>query len=89
MSKPEMHDFAARYGGRIVALEVYVNSDEDAHKLAKRVQRAARGMSLNAVICLAKIYEGPDALEVWNKIAEVAGRAAANPESKSFTYDEE
>lgn len=89
MGKPEQHDFAPRYGGRIVSIELYANTDEDVNKLAKRVQKAARGVKLAAVVCMAKVYTGADALEVWNKLAEMSATAHAHPNAKPFSYDDE
>ena len=39
----EFHDMAPRYGGRVVKIEVWVNTDEEHEKVSRRVRNAARG----------------------------------------------
>jgi hypothetical protein len=89
MFKIPQHDFGARYGGRLIVVEVFCNTDEDPNKIGKRIQRAARGIKLNAAATRIRLYEGKEALEVWNEIAKMGADIHANPNAKPFNQDED
>jgi len=87
--KPEQYDFGARYGGRLVQIEVYCNTDEDPDKIAKRVQRAARGIKLNAAVVRVGLYEGEKAKEMWDLIAQWAAQTHADPNAKPIDFSKD
>ena len=81
----KLHDLAARYGGRFAVITVYVNTDEDFHKLGKRVRKAARGMKLNAARVQVAGYEaGPEALKGWGLVAQAMAAEMADPRAVPF-----
>lgn len=76
------HDFAPRYGGRVIKLEVYVNSDESTEKVGRRVRNAARGQKINAVVCTVALFEGEKGREAWALISKFVAQAATDPSLK-------
>lgn len=82
MSKVEPQDFGLRYGGRVLALHIYINTDQDFNKMAKRVQRVARGLRNDAIVCWVEGYEGENGRVAWEAMQEVVVRMAANPNSQ-------
>lgn len=88
---PEIQDMGLRYGGRIRCITVWVNTDEDDDKLFGRVQRAARGIKMNAVLMTCAKFDGERGEEVWADIQQVVRAVAAHPKSETvdFSKDEE
>ncbi len=91
MAKPEQHDFSARYGGRYLVIQVFVNTDEDHNKVVRRVTNAARGIKLNAVMATVAVHKaGTESEAAWGEIAKISAEAHANPNVKPWdtTKDE-
>jgi len=64
----EKQDMTMKYGGRVVKVELYVNSEEEHYHLLKRIKRAARGERMNAALILLSVYEGEEGQKVWKVI---------------------
>lgn len=81
----EIQDLGARYGGRLAIITIYVNTDEDFHKLGARIRKAARGQKLNAARVQIEGYEaGPDAIKAWEAIAAAMAKEMAHPKAVPF-----
>ena len=65
-------DFSIKYGGRAFGFTVIVNTDEDPTAICNRLQAAARGEKLNAVIVGAYKVEP---LELKEMLAAAAREA--------------
>jgi len=74
---------AARYGGRFLVIQVFVNTDENHEKVVKRIFNAARGIRFNAAVTTVAVHpSGPESEMAWNKIAEETARAAKDPAAR-------
>lgn len=81
----EIQDLGARYGGRLAIITIYVNTDEDFHKLGARIRKAARGQKLNAArVQIQGLEAGPDATEAWEMIAAAMAKEMAHPNAVPF-----
>lgn len=85
----QVHDYSTKYGGRVLIIECYINTDEDAEVVAKRVRRACRGPKLAASVVGVKLFEGTDGQAIWREISRFAADAHANPRAKPFDDREE
>lgn len=81
---PSIHDMGLRYGGRVRCITVWVNTDEDDQKLMGRVQRAARGIKMNAVVMTYAGYDGKNGEEAWAELQNIAKGIAAHPKSEDI-----
>lgn len=80
MAKIESQDMGARYGGRYLVIQIFVNTDEDGNKVMRRVTSAARGIKRNAAMGTLEIHgAGEQALANWAEIAKLSADAAADP----------
>lgn len=84
--KDEIQDMSLRYNGRVVKLEIYVNSDEDPNTIATRCLRASRGVKRNAATCMVGVLEGDTGREAWSVLQQMSTMVAADP---STTFDVE
>lgn len=72
---PRLTGMELRYGGRTLIVTTYLNTDQDAHEAALRMQEAARGP--NADMCIVTVAEVEDrqaAAEMWSTMFEKAER---------------
>ena len=67
----DQHDMSAKYDGRVIKVEIYVNTDEEHYALLKRIRRAARGDRLNATLMALSVYEGEEGKKVWDVIQKL------------------
>ena len=81
------HDFTLRYDGRVLRLDIFVNTDEDPNEVLMRVQKAARGQQRNAVVAAASIYSGKQGQEVWAGVQGLVKQVAQNPKSENVDED--
>ncbi len=68
-----VHDMAPRFGGRMVRVEVFINTDRDAEEIARRIHRVAQGSRVDAVLMTYSVYEDGAA---WAAVQAVAREAA-------------
>lgn len=64
----------ARFGGRTIKLEVWVNTDEDPHVVADRVAQAAKGPDLRMAVVAGGVLDPEDGAKVWTKMLPLLER---------------
>lgn len=78
------NDSELRYGGKVLAFHVYVNTDRDAYHIQKAVLRIARGPRLDACMVWAEAYEGENGRKTWGVIQDVVVKVHASPNAVPF-----
>lgn len=86
-TKPFINDMTCKYDGRVLKLDVYVNSNEDLNEVVARVSKAARGQVRNAVLTMASEYTGEDGKQLWAALQKVSADMGKNP--KAVPVDED
>ena len=90
MAKIDLQDMGARYGGRYLVIQIYVNTDEDGSKVMRRVTSAARGIKMNAAMATLSVHQaGAQAMADWADIAKISADVAANPHVQPVDLGEE
>ena len=82
-----IQDMSAKYDGRVLQFNVFVNSDEDPMIVLARIQKAARGPEQNAVMATAGEYTGDQGRQIWATLQKVAAAAAGSPKAKNVDED--
>lgn len=77
-------DMSLKYDGRVVKVEIYLNTDQEVEKLLKNLKRAARGPRLDAMVAMISQYSGEDGEKVWKILQEATVKANANPNARPF-----
>lgn len=85
----QIQDFELKYDNNVLVLHIVINTNQDARKLAKNIQRIAKGPRLDALVCWVEQYSGDNGRKVWEEIQRLAVKAAANPNSKPYSLDED
>lgn len=67
-----------RHNSRTVEIRVYVNTDEDEHAVAERVNRAARGPKLHMAVTTAGVLDPEQARGFWEAVVKHAEEAVEN-----------
>jgi hypothetical protein len=80
---PEVQDLSLRYGGRVVCVTLYVNTDADALAIGAKMTRIARGTRRDAALSTVAVYKGEKGEAVWKTIQEVATEVSADPRAES------
>ena len=80
-------DFSLKYDGKVLMIHICINTDQDPNKLAKNIQRIARGPRLDALVCWVEGYNGEDAAKVWAEIQRVIVKASASPNTTPYSMD--
>lgn len=80
-------DMSCKYGGRVVRLDVFVNTNEDINDLISRVSKAARGQFRNAVLIGGSLHDGDEGAEIWSTIQRMSTNIAAD--ARSVEVDDE
>lgn len=81
MTMAEIQDMSLRYGGRVIRIEVYVNTDADVNKIASKIARSARGLRQDAVVVTVSVHDGEQGKALWESLQELAKEVAADPRS--------
>jgi folylpolyglutamate synthase/dihydropteroate synthase len=80
----EIQDMSTKYDGRVVRLEIFVNTNENIHEVTHRVKKASRGQVRNAVIVMGSLYTGENGRKIWKTIQEISVDVAKNPKAVNF-----
>lgn len=80
-------DMSTKYDGRVVRLDVIINTDEDVQEIVGRIAKAARGQQRNASMVGANIFTGDDGRKVWAAVRGLSVTAAADPRAVEVDED--
>lgn len=78
-----------QHNSRVLAFHIFVNTDADAYHIHKAILRIARGPRLDATVCWTELYEGENGRKTWSELQKMAVRAAANPNSRPYSIDDD
>lgn len=72
----------ARFGGRTIKLEVWINTDEDLQTVATRISQAAGGPGKRMAVVQGDLLTPADGVKAWDEMLpvleqQVAGRGQA------------
>lgn len=79
------NDFTLRYGNRVIAFHLIVNTDADPYHIHKRILALARGDKLDACVCWTELAEGADGRAIWGEIQKLVVKAHADPKSRPYS----
>lgn len=77
------NDVELRYGRRVLAFHIFVNTESDPYHIHKGLLRIARGPRLDACVCWAETYERDDGRKIWGALQKMAVSAAADPNAEN------
>lgn len=83
----EQQDMSCQYDGRVVVLEVYINTDEDINAILARVVKAAKGPRLCASVVTVGINTGDVGRELWAELAKASAAAVVDPRAVNVDLD--
>jgi hypothetical protein len=69
----DIHDMEPRFGGRVVRVDVFINTDRDAEEILRKIRHVARGPRADAILMTCAVYEDGAA---WAAVQEMAREAA-------------
>lgn len=79
----EVQDMALRYGGRVVRIEVYVNTDADVSAIASKITRTARGIRQDAALAMVSVHDGARGEKLWSEVQDLTKQVAADPAAET------
>lgn len=85
--KIEPQDMECKYGGRVVELRIFLNTDQKLEDLIRRVSHHAKGPKRDAILMMVNDYSGDDGKQVWAALQGVAVDALKDPRAKPFPGD--
>lgn len=80
-------DMSCKHDGRVVKVEMYINTDEDLNALLARLSTAARGPSQAAVFSGYTVLTDADGRAAWKLIQDASSAIAADPRTKAVGAD--
>lgn len=84
----EPQDMSLKFGGRVVEIRIFLNTDQDLVKLLRRVSHHAKGPDRHALIAMMNEYSGEDGRAIWAAIQEQAVEIAADPRATTMSTEE-
>jgi hypothetical protein len=66
----ESQDFELKYDGRVLVVTIIINTDQDPDKLARNIQRVAKGPRLDALVCTGRRVLGRRGEDAVDGVAE-------------------
>lgn len=66
----KIYDMALRYGGKVLVVHVYINTDRPPVEVVQAVAKAAHGEIGDAMLVCAEGFSGRDGEAVWREVVE-------------------
>lgn len=82
------NNFELRYGRKVLAFHVYVNSESDPYHIHKVILRIARGERLDVCVCWAETFVNEDGRKIWAELQKAAVKTAADPRAKTYSFED-
>lgn len=80
-------DMSCKYGGRVVKVELYINTDEELNAILARVVEAAKGPKQAATFAGFTLLTDVDGRGAWALIQNASKAIAADPRAKPVGPD--
>lgn len=89
MGNDKVQDMQCRYGGRVMHVQVFVNTDEDHNEVLRRIVAAGRGRHRAALLSQLSLYDGDSGRKIWKALQGVSSEMAADPKSRDCSIEGE
>lgn len=76
---PDVQDMSLKYGGRVLRIEIFLNTNQEAIDIIRRIKDKARGKNLDAAVVIVREYKGEQAKELWETLVDASVEATTKP----------